>query len=370
MSPPCLHLVVTNPEQLMHGCRPQHVFDTTGGSVGCENANWILRDTAGGIAPRHFEIILRDGHFCLTDYSGKTHLNGDPRPMGVGRIARLGEEDRIDIGPYRLSVSLGDANAAALDRTDSYRGDILDDIPAAQEASEYAQLDRLSGDGTILDRTHYGQSVRPGTHADGAGTICEAVAFSRPEPGGGADLLAALQEGLGVAFDAVDPRATTALLREIGQTLRVAIEGLSAFRADGVRTTESIEDNPLRLGLDATSTVQALFGPQRSPFHLSPASAVRDRLYGIERHRQAEHSAMEAAVTALLEAFAPDAMAQRFERYTTADTVRNDEWLWSMYSAYYREVMTGSAQGGRRLFRDVFDEAVERAIRQRQDRRE
>lgn len=365
-----MHLIVTNPEQLMHGCRPQHVFDKVGGNVGCENATWLLRDGAGVIAPRHFEITVRDGHFCVTDTSGRTHLNGDPQPMGIGRIARLGEGDRIDIGPYRLAVSLNAATASVLVGNES-SDDILDVVPVKHDTSESAHLGRLPGDDALLDRTHYGESLRAGTHSDGAGTTGEAVVFGHDAGGDtrlGADALAALEDGLGVAFGSLDASAAHRLLREIGQTLRAAIDGVTALQTHAPRSGSPIEDNPLRLGLDTAATVQALFGPQRSPFHLAPMAAMRDGVTQVVRQQQATQGAIDAGVAALLDAFAPDALAQRFERYATADTPRNGEWLWSMYGAYYREVMVAQAQGAQRLFRGAFDDALDRALRSTLDR--
>ncbi|MDR0183471.1 type VI secretion system-associated FHA domain protein [Lysobacter arvi] len=369
MSPTPMHLVVTNPEQLMHGCRPQHVFETHGGNVGCENATWLLRDAAGVIAPQHFEITVRDGHFCITDTSGRTHLNGDPQPMGAGRIARLGEGDRIDIGPYRLAVSLNAATTAA--SANEPHGDILDVVPMKHDVSESAHLGRLPGDDALPDRTHYGQSLRAGAHSDGAGTTGEAVVFGRnvvSDTRLGADAQAALEAGLGVTFGPLDATAAHTLLREIGQTLRVAIDGVTALQARAPRSGSPIEDNPLRLGLDAAATVQALFGPQRSPFHMAPVAAMRDGLTQVAREQQATQGAIDAGVAALLDAFAPQALAHRFERYAAAETQRNGEWLWSMYGAYYREVMVAHAQGAQRLFRGAFDDALDRALRPTPDR--
>lgn len=364
-----MHLVVTNPEQLMHGCRPKHVFDTRGGDVGCENATWVLHDVAGVIAPRHFGITVRDGHFCITDTSGRTHLNGDPQPMGVGRIARLGEGDRIDIGPYRLAVSLNAATAAVLADGEAH-DDILDVVPAKDDASESTHLDRLPGDDALLDRTHYGQSLRSGAHSDGAGTTGEALVFARNVGGvsPGVDVLAAMEEGLGVTLGPMDTTTVHGLLREIGQTLRAAIDGVAALQAHVPRSDSPIEDNPLRLGLDATATLQALFGPQRSPFRLAPVAAMRDGLTRIVRQQQATQGAIDAGVAALLDAFAPQALTQRFERYAAAETQRNGDWLWSMYGAYYREVMAAHAQGAQRVFRGAFDDAMDRALRASPDR--
>lgn len=368
MSPISMHLVVTNLEQLMHGCRPQHVFDTQGGSVGCENATWLLRDNAGTIAPRHLEVTVRDGHFCVTDTSGRTHLNGDPQPMGVGRIARLGEGDRIDIGPYRLAVSLNSATTAAHE-SNELRGDVLDAVPVRHDAGVNSDLDCPSANDVIADG-HHVHSLDGWTPGDSTGITGEAVTFGRDDHGARdvADALAALEEGLGIPLGPLDSGATRALLRDIGQTLRAAIEGVAALQDRAPRSGSPVEDNPLRLGLGTTPTVQALFGQQRNPFQLPAMAAMCDGLAQVTRQRHASQRAMDTGVAALLGAFAPQALAQRFERYATGETVRNGEWLWSMYSAYYREVMASHAQGAHRLFRGAFNDALDRLLRPDEDR--
>ncbi|WP_239952143.1 type VI secretion system-associated FHA domain protein TagH [Dyella terrae] len=112
-------LVVTNPQSLQHGSTPRHRFDRTGGTIGCRAANWILADRQDRIEPIHCEICLEDGHFCVVDRSGQTHINGAHAPIGLGVGARLSEGDTLLVGPYVLTVHLHDVEDASGDPSSS-----------------------------------------------------------------------------------------------------------------------------------------------------------------------------------------------------------------------------------------------------------
>ena len=113
-----------------------------------------------------------------------------------------------------------------------------------------------------------------------------------------------------------------------GEQQRISLAG---------RTLQPIEDNPLRLGLDYPDTVRALFSTERSVVHLSPAAAVEESLEQIRRQQVAVHKAINAGLAALLQAFAPEQLEQRFQRYRQArgEHPQAGDWAWSMYGHYY-----------------------------------
>ncbi|WP_109125971.1 type VI secretion system-associated FHA domain protein TagH [Dyella sp. C11] len=112
-------LVVSNPDALQYGSSPRHSFDRIGGTLGCRGANWILVDRHDRVEPVHCEICQEDGHFCIVDRSGRTHLNGAHAPLGQGVGARLSDGDSIQVGPYDIAVHLGDVIDAMSDRATS-----------------------------------------------------------------------------------------------------------------------------------------------------------------------------------------------------------------------------------------------------------
>ncbi|MDG3821073.1 type VI secretion system-associated FHA domain protein TagH [Pseudomonas aeruginosa] len=286
----------------------------------------------------------------------------------------------------------------------------LDDIPLdplqAMDNADIQHDVRTSSES--LDPHHYGMS-EPTTPPDLAQTRFEALSGSprlhfgdnrmssqelnagaRPAP---ADLnyygqlegqvvggdpraaIAPLLEGLGAPLGELDAQSSYRLLYEAGQTLGALIHGLLALYQQQVsgetgiglqgRTLQPIEDNPLRLGLDYETTLQAMFSGQRSLVHLSPKAAVDESLAQLRRHNEALVSGIAAGLDALLQAFDPALLMERFSRYQPgqAGSTSQGEWAWHMYAHYYSELKSNRQGGFSKLFREVFDQHYDRALR-------
>ncbi|AXM98851.1 type VI secretion system-associated FHA domain protein TagH [Pseudomonas plecoglossicida] len=190
-----------------------------------------------------------------------------------------------------------------------------------------------------------------------------------------ASLVEPLLEGLGAPLGSVDGAEVHALLHEAGRTLGALIRGLSALNVPlpgeqqrislAGRTLQPIEDNPLRLGQNYQETVRALFSAQRSAVHLSPSAAVEESLEHIHRQQVAVYKAITAGLGALLQAFSPEQLQQRFQRYRNGQTGQPpaDDWAWRMYEHYYGELTSGRQQGFDKLFWEVFEPAFDQALR-------
>lgn len=190
-----------------------------------------------------------------------------------------------------------------------------------------------------------------------------------------ASLAEPLVEGIGAAIGAIDAQDTYVLLNEAGRTLGALVRGLSALNAPqngeqqrislAGRTLQPIEDNPLRLGLDYPDIVRALFSAERSVVHLSPSAAVEESLEQIRRQQAAVHKAVNAGLAALLQAFSPEQLEHRFQRYrhTRNEHSQSSDWAWTMYGHYYEELTSGRQQGFDKLFWEVFDQAFDQAVR-------
>lgn len=254
----------------------------------------------------------------------------------------------------------------------------------------------------VLDPTHYGRSSNLYTPQDLATTRHEAVSgapnihsgvipmpqypassseLPQRQPHSPADLAntdsgpaAGLIQGLECNLGALAPDAAQALLFEAGQALRAAIEGMAALYGTQAgeaqrlrllhRTLQPIEDNPLRLGQSYEDTVRALFSHERSCVHLSPEAAIRESLAQARHHNTAVIKAIGASLEALLRAFSPDVLLQRFQRYGTApDSAQSEGWAWQMYTHYYNELASSRQQGFEKLFWEVFEQAYDRALR-------
>ncbi|WP_444920773.1 type VI secretion system-associated FHA domain protein TagH [Microbulbifer sp. CnH-101-G] len=84
------------------------LFTKEGGSLGRSADNyWVLPDPERVVSSQHAQISCSDGQFFLTDTStnGTYHNDGDT-PLGKGNKLPLKEGDIINVGDYRLKVTL------------------------------------------------------------------------------------------------------------------------------------------------------------------------------------------------------------------------------------------------------------------------
>lgn len=185
-----------------------------------------------------------------------------------------------------------------------------------------------------------------------------------------------LLRGLGLDLPFRDSEEQQAFLEEAGHTLRATIDGLRLLQQaqnDSKyplrdRRLQPIEDNPLRLGQSYNETAETLFSAQRSPVHLSAPEAVAECLRHQGQHQAAVEEAIGHALSAILDAFSPDALLKRFHAYRGAGNRIEDEggWAWEMYHYYYRELNSGRQQGFQKLFWEVFEQAYDQSVRRQQ----
>lgn len=424
-----LFLMVDNPQALQQGSTPEHVFDAKGGTIGSQGASWTLSDRQGGVSAVHCEVRHEEGGFVIVDRCGHTLVNDQTRPLGANARARLSNGDRLHIGPYCIAVHLGgevpplrefdarsmdfiaslpEAGAQDLDADDRQPPGWSEFQALAEPTGPQGLLDPLKalddapdGSAVSLDSGHYGYTPLA-AQADVTNTRSEAI-YGAPMHAPGdpdmpdqdiqhpaaqewiqrqlsgnaqpASLVEPLVDGIGAAVGTVNEQEAYALLNESGRALGALIRGLCALSAPQAddqqrislagRTLQPIEDNPLRLGQSYEDTVRALFSSQRSVVHLSPSAAVDESLEQIRRQQIATHKAISAGLAALLQAFSPDQLERRFQRYRHGRSGQSQttDWAWQMYGHYYDELTSGRQQGFDKLFWEVFEQAFDQALR-------
>ncbi|EOD79620.1 putative protein ImpI/VasC [Grimontia indica] len=184
--------------------------------------------------------------------------------------------------------------------------------------------------------------------------------------------------GLGVqAGNSSNMAEMQALSEEMGASLQSAIRGLLALHQQveesrfGMmnKNLQPIEDNPLRLGLPYEETVETMFDRDRSMVHLSAPSAISESLTNIQHHNEAVQSATVEALGQILRAFSPEVLMRRFSAYRRPGEVSPesaDAWAWNMYKNYYKELTSDRQRGFEKLFWEIFDQAYDRKIREKQ----
>jgi type VI secretion system protein ImpI len=103
-----ISLNIVNSQMLESGLMPFINFTQQGGILGRDiNADWRLKDRKDEVYPQHCRILWLDEQFCLEDLCGEVFVNNSSLPIGLNRIASLNENDEIQIGPYKVRISLG-----------------------------------------------------------------------------------------------------------------------------------------------------------------------------------------------------------------------------------------------------------------------
>lgn len=394
-----LALVVLNQEQwLGHGHRGQHNFDECGGTIGSsEQDDWQLADRLGGITASHARVEFHDGHFCLCDVSGQSYINGMTTPIGRSRRVCLQQGDELGMGTLRVRVYLDVATErsellpdTADEQLNAWLASEQYDNPKEAEMSHMADpLLALQGDSPDLSPS----PIEPDRHMPKTLVTPSAITFAakrryhevedmphsieplapltkRPE-----ETVAAIPmlKGIGLLPLGKEAAHSDAMLEEMGQTLRAAVEGLLELQIKHAALADKqlrpIEDNPLRMGLDYEATVAMLFSEPKNPVHLTAPEAVAESLNILRIHHLANQQAIAAALSSTVRAFSPEALLSRFARYRRAEPEQScdDAWAWSMYQHFYDELTSVRQQGFEKLFHQVYAQAYDHSVRQQQE---
>jgi len=189
-------------------------------------------------------------------------------------------------------------------------------------------------------------------------------------------VLAPLLKGMGISLDNMDSDKAHDFLVETGQAVQATISGIQALYQQDCNATlniallsrnlQPIEDNPLRLKQPYEKTMNALFSPSRSRVHLSPPAAIDESLAQIGMHQNSVLIAIQESLNSLLQAFSPDVLNTRFQRYAKSGEQKGlgDAWSWQMYNEYYSELMSSRQTGFEKLFWEIFEQSYDRAMRQ------
>lgn len=215
----------------------------------------------------------------------------------------------------------------------------------------------------------------------------EEVAKSiQPEPStnhsqsatGGHLLTGPMLNGLGVQVDQTDDIERMHMLsQEMGESLQACIQGLLDLHQQVCngrfgtlnRNLQPIEDNPLRLGLSYQETIKTLYDAEKSAVHLSAPAAIAESLRNVQAHNEAMQHATGEALNQILGAFSPQVLQRRFQNYKRShqDTAHDtDAWAWNMYCNYYQELTSHRQQGFEKLFWEIFEQAYDKKIREKQ----
>lgn len=185
-------------------------------------------------------------------------------------------------------------------------------------------------------------------------------------------------QGLGIDLSQdTDMERMHFLSQELGESLQACVKGLLELHqqvSDGRfgtmnRNLQPIEDNPLRLGLSYEQTIRTMYDADKSLVHLSAPAAISESLKNVRDHNEAMQHATSEALNQILNAFSPQVLLRRFHHYkrnTDTSATSDEAWAWNMYCNYYQELTSNRQRGFEKLFWEIFEQAYDKKIREKQ----
>lgn len=418
-SPKVLQLKIRNTEALQSGNTRDHVFERLGGTLGSnQNAEWQIQDLYKSVSAVHAQIEYNDSEYFIKPLGDKLFINRSEISLN-SKSVKLQHGDEIRVGNLVMLVRIADSLEFLLDdpldkspeqiismreisvndmlKTDnpneaSYHFD--DDLSASQanevidplKAIEKDSQDELTrfynsipnNQQQVSTRTSslidYNANAEQGNVLDNSfidvprfeSKLYDDNTFSMEKINLS---LVPFLRGLGIGLDISNTDEANLLLEELGETLKATVEGLLKLNHSKAvlknKNLRPIEDNPLRLNQNYADTMDLLFSEQPCTVYLSAPAAVKESLENVAIHNQASEVATKFALSAMLDAFSPEQLTNRFEIYRNSRRVKEHDgtWFWNMYCSYYKELSSNRQQGFEKLFWEHYEQEYDRQLR-------
>lgn len=418
-SPKVLQLKIRNTEALQSGNTRDHVFERLGGTLGSnQNAEWQIQDLYKSVSAVHAQIEYNDSEYFIKPLGDKLFINrseislnsksvklqhGDEIRVGnlviLVRIADSLEfllDDPLDKSPEQIismrEISVNDMlktdnpNEASYhfddDLSSSQANEVIDPLKAIEKDSQ-DELTRFynsipNNQQQVSTRTSslidYNANAEQGNVLDNSfidvprfeSKLYDDNTFSMEKINLS---LVPFLRGLGIGLDISNTDEANLLLEELGETLKATVEGLLKLNHSKAvlknKNLRPIEDNPLRLNQNYADTMDLLFSEQPCTVYLSAPAAVKESLENVAIHNQASEVATKFALSAMLDAFSPEQLTNRFEIYRNSRRVKEHDgtWFWNMYCSYYKELSSNRQQGFEKLFWEHYEQEYDRQLR-------
>lgn len=353
-------LRIDNFDQLPDGGPVQFSAGPRGFDIGREqHLDWCLPDPDRVVSGHHCQIRYEGGAYALYDVSRNgTYVNGNPGRVKSPYVLQHG--DRLQIGPYIITVAIGLGNqapspfapepfapaepvgvdpyrhhddpwgaggggtgAAPVDRrlfVDQQRRergvrapDALQDfipLPTARGPEAYQ---RQGGSWPQPGPAYQGSRPMPG------GTPAAQQGYGAPQGGPGLPLetfLQILAQSAGLSPQAMMARPPEQIADELGTIIRTVAAELAILlkaRAAAKQMTKSSnrtmlgaeKNNPLKFIPNPAEALELMF-QQNRPGYLNAPESFREGLDDIKNHERATYAAMQKALLRIMEDFHPD----------------------------------------------------------------
>jgi type VI secretion system protein ImpI len=378
--------------------------------------DWTLPDPSRAISSKHCEIRFRDGDYWLHDVSTNgTFVNGAQYRLDGPHLLRDG--DRMNIGPYIIAVSiegqLGSFRGQVATEPNAVLADIWGAVGEAAAPGNRSAFQAQKPKERPPDFLDFAAFVEPRTtpattHSPGdddwltppdpnqARAPVTPVPIStpsprRPEPSpnpiappapppqtatatnvSAADLLNRIARAAGIPERNLANREPNAVADEIGVAIRLTAQNLAQMlssraesktliRSSSRTMIRSLENNPLKFSGSVEEALGIMFGPPTRQY-LDARATIESSFSDLKAHQILTYGAMQGALDALFEDFAPEKIDRSIEpdRGLSGIVVSRKAKLWDTYVERWR-AKTRRADG--RLleaFMALFAEAYDR----------
>ncbi|AGB79558.1 type VI secretion system FHA domain protein [Enterobacteriaceae bacterium strain FGI 57] len=411
-----LTLQVMNGNELESGRAAKCLFTADGGDIGnLPEGHWPVQDRAGSVAGRACRVILHDGAFCLKSLMPGLMINQAPVAPDAG-LVRLRQGDEITLGSLAVKVFIHEGklvsyseHMAAPETIVSNRDRLEDALLTTEGQPAYPGMPlRHQLADTVVNNFSADplQAIQAESLTMAGGPLSGIVPerSSTPVRDGVIDVpfmdlppvypdpqerhdemaptadiaqlhlaVTPLLRGLGSSLAVRNSQDADHFLEEAGRTLQAAIKGLLDLQQRRNSLSDKhlrpLEDNPLRLNMDYATALDVMFAEGKSPVHLAAPAAVSESLRNVRHHEEANRAAIVESLRVLLDAFSPQSLMRRFVQYRRSHELRQPldaAGAWKMYSDYYDELASSRQQGFEMLFNEVYAQAYDRVLREKQ----
>jgi FHA domain-containing protein len=182
-------------------------------------------------------------------------------------------------------------------------------------------------------------------------------------------------EGAGIEASKFPAGPSEALLRSIGEMMRIAVGGLQRLVTMRARAKNEIQaemtmmqmrdNNPLKFSLDEERALEMLLKPAARGFLDGPA-ALRAALTDLQTHQVALTAGMRAILEAVLDRLDPEKLESVQDKGSVVDSLlpaRKHARLWEAYLSEYELLREEAQDNFQRFFGSTFRDAYEAQVR-------
>lgn len=385
-----ISLSIDNVDKLPDGGPLSYKSFDRGFEIGRENRDWTLPDPDKFISGRHCEVRFEGGAFWLYDVSRNgTFVNGSNQR--ITHPHRLSEGDRLRIGRYLVSVSIGnDPTGRSAPETTTNAGRAPSPMSGfgARPSFEFAHSsvgrpsdqgrpDRAASSFSFERDPFLAPAESPPQQRAPQRIPASPPQIATPSPAlnqsvKADEILGNIAAGAGVPPDVFLQRDPREVATEIGAVLRIVTDELAlllkaraaakALAKSGHRTMISAADNnPLKFVPGSEDILEIMFG-RRKAGYLDAKHSVEEAFRDLKSHEFATYAAMQAALSRLLDDLSPDAIEKKLPASSFASKKGR---AWETFVATWEAKEGAHENGMLDVFLAYFAEAYAKAAKQK-----